>query len=133
MIVVIETSVWISGLQFGGRLGKPLRTIEKALREHTLATCPEINSEIQRVLVEKFQWPDDDAQRLIAAYFKKAIHVNISGSLHICRDPNDDMILECAVVAEAQIIVSGDKYLLIMGSFRGIQIVTPAEFLELNP
>jgi predicted nucleic acid-binding protein len=55
------------------------------------------------------------------------------GSLHVCRDPNDDMVLECAVAAGAQCVVSGDKDLLVLNPYNGIRIVSPAEFLALEP
>jgi predicted nucleic acid-binding protein len=44
-------------------------------------------------------------------------------------DPTDDRILECAVAAGAEVIVSGDSHLLSLGSFRGIPIQRVAEFL----
>lgn len=46
-------------------------------------------------------------------------------------DPDDEMILECALAAEADFIVSGDKkHLLALRQFKGIPIVSPAEFLR---
>jgi putative PIN family toxin of toxin-antitoxin system len=46
-------------------------------------------------------------------------------------DPGDEMILECALAAEADFIVSGDKkHLLALRQFQGIPIVSPAEFLR---
>ena len=46
-------------------------------------------------------------------------------------DPDDEMVLECALAAEADFLVSGDKkHLLALGQFRGIPIVSPAEFLR---
>jgi len=60
------------------------------------------------------------------------LRIMITGSLRVCRDPNDDMILECAVLASAQFMISGDKDLLVLGSYSGIRIVTPAEFLAEN-
>lgn len=46
-------------------------------------------------------------------------------------DPDDEMILECALAAEADFIVSGDKkHLLVLRQFQGIPIVSPAEFLR---
>jgi uncharacterized protein len=46
-------------------------------------------------------------------------------------DPDDEMVLECALAGEAECIVSGDKrHLLPLGQFRGIYIVSPAEFLR---
>ncbi|MGD0816351.1 MAG: putative toxin-antitoxin system toxin component, PIN family [Verrucomicrobiota bacterium] len=49
-------------------------------------------------------------------------------------DPDDEMILECAQAAEAEYIVSGDKkHLLALRRFRGIPIVSPADFLRRLP
>lgn len=49
-------------------------------------------------------------------------------------DPDDEMILECALAAEADFIVSGDKqHLLALREFKGIAIVSPAEFLRRLP
>ena len=46
-------------------------------------------------------------------------------------DPDDEMILECALAAEADLIVSGDKkHLLALRQYQGIPIVSPAEFLR---
>ena len=46
-------------------------------------------------------------------------------------DPDDEMILECALAAEADFIVSGDKkHLLMLRQYQGIPIVSPAEFLR---
>ena len=49
-------------------------------------------------------------------------------------DPDDEMILECALAAEADYIVSGDKrHLLPLRQFRGIPIVSPPDFLRRLP
>ena len=49
-------------------------------------------------------------------------------------DPDDDMVLECALAAEADFIVSGDKrHLLPLKKFRGIPILSPAAFLSRLP
>jgi len=46
-------------------------------------------------------------------------------------DPDDEMVLECALAVEADFIVSGDKkHLLALRQFQGIPIVSPAEFLR---
>ena len=45
-------------------------------------------------------------------------------------DPTDDRILECAVAAGAEVIVSGDTHLLSLVSFRGIPIQRVGEFLS---
>ena len=58
--------------------------------------------------------------------------VSIPGLLKvIAADPDDDAIVECAMVGQAEFIVSGDHHLLELKSHSGIQIVTAAEFLHL--
>ena len=49
----------------------------------------------------------------------------------ILEDPSDNMVLECALEAEADYIVSGDHHLLNVGEFRGVKIVTAAELLKI--
>ncbi len=57
--------------------------------------------------------------------------IEVSGNLiGVCRDPKDDMVLDCAVQAAAQYIVSGDRDLLVLGRYAGISIVTPRAFLN---
>ncbi len=46
-------------------------------------------------------------------------------------DPGDEMVLECALAADAQFIVTGDKrHLLPLRRYREVEIVSPAEFLR---
>lgn len=47
----------------------------------------------------------------------------------VCRDPDDDAILATALAAQADLLVTGDKELLVLGSYEGISIVTPTECL----
>ena len=48
----------------------------------------------------------------------------------VCRDPEDNKFIECAVEAKCVFVVSGDKDLLTVKKYRDIQIVTVAEFLD---
>jgi predicted nucleic acid-binding protein len=53
VIVVIDTNVWISALQFAKHRGTPTLALERAMSEDVIATCDEIDAEIVRVLTEK--------------------------------------------------------------------------------
>ncbi len=49
----------------------------------------------------------------------------------ICRDPNDDMLLECCITAKARVLITGDKDLLETKNLPfDLKIVTPREFME---
>lgn len=60
----------------------------------------------------------------------RAVFVKPSAAILACRDIKDNMLLECAVAASADVIVTGDKDLLVLNPFRGIDIVTPREFIK---
>lgn len=47
------------------------------------------------------------------------------------RDPDDDVVLACAIDGQADVIVTGDKDLLVLRSFRKIPILTPRQFLQI--
>ena len=49
----------------------------------------------------------------------------------VCRDPKDDIFIACAVEGRADVLVSGDADLLVLGSYQGVQMITPAAFLRL--
>lgn len=50
-------------------------------------------------------------------------------TVHVCRDPDDDLLLECAYNAGAQLIITGDNDLLELKEFRGIRILTVEAYL----
>jgi putative PIN family toxin of toxin-antitoxin system len=118
VIVVIDTSVWISALQFAKGRGTPTLALEKAMSEDVIATCDEIDTEIVRVLTEKFSWEQHRATSALQTIMARGIRVKIRGSIKECRDPGDDMFLECAALAKADLLVTGDKDLLILGTYR---------------
>ena len=126
MTVVLDSGIWISALQFGG---VPLLALEKALTVDRIATCKQIENEIARVLTEKMGWEADRVAETLASCLVEAIRVPVTGEVQgICRDPKDHMVLECAVNAHADLIVSGNKDLLAVGSYKCIRIVTAREY-----
>ena len=128
MICVIDSSVWVSGFQFNG---VPLQALDYAFRAHRIAVCNPILHEIHTTLTEKFNWSHSRIEGVLSEYLTEALHIAIHSQLFgICRDPKDDVILECAIVASAELIVTGDKDLLALGEYEGIRILTPRAFLD---
>ena len=60
--------------------------------------------------------------------FTKYLHADYSLDV-VPTDPDDNRVLECALKAGSDIVVTGDRDLLMMGSFRGIRIQRPSDFL----
>jgi predicted nucleic acid-binding protein len=66
----------------------------------------------------------------IAAVVANAGMVHPKKRLRICRDPKDDMLLECCLTAKADLLVTGDMDLLSISDLPfAVGIVTPADYL----
>jgi putative PIN family toxin of toxin-antitoxin system len=126
VIVVLDTNVWVSGLQFGGT---PARAIDQALLRDRLAISEFIRNEVVRVLTRKFARDSSEIDVRLNELLAQALLVGVTGEIAgVCRDPKDDAILETAWKAGADVLVAGDKDLLSLGFFKGAAIITPAEY-----
>ena len=126
--VTVDSNIYISALRFGG---KPLTILELALDgDIEISISDAILQETLRVLRDKFHHTPDQLQEietLLAAITK---HVYPTERLDaVAADRDDNRVLECAAKAGSDVIVTGDDHLLRMGTFQGIQIKKPAEFL----
>jgi putative PIN family toxin of toxin-antitoxin system len=89
-----------------------------------------ILQEFERVLIKKFSATRNEARSALRVV-SEAIHsvVHPSESIQtVCRDPDDDAILACALEAKADYLVTGDEDLLELKTFKGIRIVTSRDF-----
>jgi putative PIN family toxin of toxin-antitoxin system len=111
----------------------PAQALKRALTIDQLAISEFIENEVIRVLVTKFRIREEFVRMRLTVLLEQVCRVETHGLLSgVCRDPNDDAVLETAVNAGAQLLVSGDKDLLVLKSFRGIAIATPAEYLSVG-
>ena len=125
--IVLDTNVIISALIFGGN---PETVLQYILARQSLAASPAIQREIARVLLNKFVWSQERVDRAFARLWENAHIVYPPESLSIIvQDASDNRILECAIAANAEAIVSGDRDLLKLDEFQSIRILSPAEFL----
>ncbi|MBE5891038.1 MAG: putative toxin-antitoxin system toxin component, PIN family [Lachnospiraceae bacterium] len=69
-------------------------------------------------------------RRILSPLFSSLKVIEGKTQIAVCRDPDDDKFLECAVDAKALYIVSGDNDLLDIKAYDGIQIITAKEFCE---
>ena len=75
--------------------------------------------------------PDDEVQRELRAITRVAEIVRPTITLQVAADPDDYRVLECAVAGSADLIVSNDKHLRSLRTFRGIAIVPGSDFLRI--
>lgn len=129
--VVIDSNVFISAFGWDGKPEAVLQLLEQKRIVNHLST--EIFEELKRVVAyPKLKFPPSLQTKIIEFVFSWSQLVQpIESRAVIPDDPDDDKFIECAVMANAEFIISGDPHLLSLGSFRDIQIVTPAAFLEI--
>jgi len=124
--VTLDTNIYVSAFQFGG-----MRLLHMAVDgDIEIAVSQPILDELIRVLREKFHW---DGYRLNGAkqqLLGLAQLVAPAQTLDVIEDEPDNRILECAVAAGSEFIISADNDLLRLGSYAGIPIVRAADFLH---
>ena len=130
MRVVLDTNILISAFLFPG--GAPEIVYRAALEGRiTLVTSPPLLAEFGRVLSEKFGWDARMVREAVAQVARIGTVVRPAERVKvIAEDPADDRVLEAAVTADAAVIVSGDRHLLRLGTWRGIRIEKAASFLK---
>jgi putative PIN family toxin of toxin-antitoxin system len=133
MRMVLDTNVLISALAFPG--SKPDQVLQRIRQgEVTLFLSAFILAELERILRDKFRFTTRQTDERVAVIRRMATLVEPTEriALVVAKD-DDNRILECAVAARADYLVTGDKeHLLPLRSIGATQIVTPAAFLELG-
>ena len=129
MRVVLDTNILISAFVFPG--GSPEAVYRLALEERIeLVTSPFLLAEFGRVLTEKFGRDLRASTEAVAQVVGISIVVEPSEAIRVIEaDPEDDMVLNAALEARAEVIVSGDRHLLQLRSWRGIVIEKASDFL----
>lgn len=133
-LVVLDTNVYVSAYAYGGI---PARLMRAAIRhEIEIATSPAILAELARVLADKLAFSPDRVEEVVRQIARVAAVVRPRVAIDLIADEPDNRVLECALESGAAYIVSGDRHLLDLASFKGVQIVTCAEAaaqFELRP
>jgi uncharacterized protein len=131
MNIVCDTNVLVSGILFGGNPREVLRLCS-TLRVVNFIS-PDIMQEVEDVLRRPiFGLLPAQVYRIMGIFMETFAMVTPTITVNdITVDRDDNRILEAAHAAEAQVVVSGDKHLLELVSWRGISILTPADFLIL--
>lgn len=135
MRAVIDTNVLLSGLLWRGA--------PHALIEHVQAgtfamvsspvLLAELAEVISRVKFDEILARSNTSRERSLAEMRQLAEVIVPPPLPqpVCRDPDDDHVLACALAAQADLIVSGDADLLDLREYQGIRIVAAAEALRL--
>lgn len=127
--VIIDTNLWISFL-----LTKDLSSLDTIIadRKATLVFSEELLDELievtQRKKFKKY-FDLEDVKDLLLKIRSRAVFVPVQSEVEACSDPKDNFLLSLAVDSNATHLVTGDKDLLSIGSFRKTKILTVKEYL----
>jgi putative PIN family toxin of toxin-antitoxin system len=128
--VVLDTNILISAFVFPG--GPPEDVLRAALEGRIeLVTSPPLLAEFGRVLSSKFGWEPAFAEEAVVQVARIGVVVRPKERVNeIADDPDDDRVLEAASSARADVIVSGDRHLLSLRTWRGIEVEKATQFLR---
>src|SRR5258706_7040997 len=129
MRAVFDTNIYISALAIPGGVA------ERAMRlaidgRFELALSHPILEEVLEVLSRKFARDAEELARTAIFLSSLADYVVPTERVRVLADIPDNRILECALAAGADVIVTGDQEILALGTWQGIEIVSLPQFLE---
>ncbi|PZU97717.1 MAG: putative toxin-antitoxin system toxin component, PIN family [Pseudanabaena sp.] len=129
---VLDTNTLVSSILIASSL--PDRAVKLIRHSGIILISVATVEELQKVMNRpKFDKYVDSAIRseFIVQLIQQSELIEIKELVIACRDSKDDKFLELAVNGKADYLITGDRDLLVLHPFRGIQIITPAAFLEL--
>jgi uncharacterized protein len=128
--VVFDTNIYISAFVIpGGNAEKAyLHAVDGNFE---LCTSIAILTELARKLDEKFGWEKEKIEQLITSISNIAHTFQTSPRLKVLSDDPDNRILECALDATAEFIVTGDKHLLNLARHQDFEIIKLSAFLAM--
>ena len=129
MRIVVDTNVIASAIFFGG---KPYQLLHYIMEGRVdVVASKEIVDEYEEIVLRlKQKYPRINSKIPLQELLSKFEIIRVSSDIQASRDPDDNKFISCAIDAEALYIVSGDKDLLDLKEYEGIQMITAAEFVE---
>lgn len=130
MKIVLDTNVFISGIFFGGPPSQILQSWRKSqikivLNEQILKEYQMVGEEISA------KYPLINIEPIIELFTIFGEFVETKGITEtICEDPDDNKFIECAIASQSKLIVSGDKHLLTLSGYKGIEVLKPRQFTD---
>ena len=128
MRVVVDTNVFISGVFFGG---KPRTVLESIVSGDVAAFASRAIIEEYSDIILDLTGRKQGAlnQEAVSAFVASLNIIETRTKVMASRDPDDDKFIECALDAGAVYIISGDKDLLSLEKYRGVTMITAADFV----
>ncbi len=129
MRVVFDTNIFVSAFVLpGSRADAALIRVVDDIDQLVISKV--IIDELLTVLARKFARDADELARVAVFLSDLAEVVRPRGRIDVLQDEADNRILECARTGKVDVIVTGDKAMIELGSYRSINIISLRDFLE---
>ena len=130
MRIILDTNVLVSGIFFAGIPLKILSGIRQG--QYRIVVTEDIVDEYRRTTEELANnFPNVDANSQLEIFLLSCEICQSQKLIEpVCADPHDDMFFACALASKARIIVSGDKHLLAVSGYQGINVLKPRQFIQ---
>ena len=128
MRIVVDTNIFVSAPLKQTSL--PAIALHEAGQHYTLLKSAATEAQFLEVIARSYlaSLIRPEARDWVRQLMASAEPVTITEHVAVCRDPTDDKFLDLAISGQADLILTGDKDLLVLNPFRGIRIVAPATF-----
>jgi predicted nucleic acid-binding protein len=128
VLVLLDANVWLAALAGGGFCR---RVLEASASTCTFVTTPLLLDEVKEKLERKFNRTSDQAKDLVNQIAARSWHrEDVAFEPLGFDDPDDEPILVASAAYACDILVTGEKKLLALGSFRGVEILSVRSFAE---
>jgi putative PIN family toxin of toxin-antitoxin system len=132
MNVVFDTNIFISAFVVRGSLGERAFLLAQQKRFELCTSVP-ILAETARKLRDKFDQSDQDIKDALKLISRAATIYKPTVIVNVLEDAPDNRILECALAARADLIVTGDRHLLKLKKYQDIPIIRLADLIRTFP
>ena len=129
--LVIDTNLWIS------RMILPKGVAARAVTDALSWGVPLMSEETLKELVDAFsrskfdKYASRERRSESLLEIRKIVQmINVTQRIAACRDPKDDKLIDVALNGGARLLLTGDKDLLALHPFRGVEILSPHDFLN---
>lgn len=123
--VVLDSNVYIAAALNRGYCYDWLFGATRPVANYELYVSEQILSEVSRKLISRFKFSRSEATQYLTDLDQLLNKVRPSININAVRDSSDNMILECAVEANAEVVITFDKDLLVLKQYENVQIAHP--------
>ena len=132
MKAVFDTNIFISAFVIAGSQGEQAFRLAQRNR-FDLYSSVAILTETAQTLKKKFGQSEEDIRQALKMISRTANILKPAVKLDVLRDIPDNRILECALEAKADLVVTGDRHLLNLKKYQNIAVIRLADFLRIFP